>query len=92
MFIDGLIYVWLSVNSAWMGILSSDSARQFVGPITLFWANAFCITMNAGLLALKMFRSTTFADHQRDKKALADLQTQTQKLATQGNDNDIKKF
>jgi hypothetical protein len=67
-FLDGLIYVLLSMTTTWMGIMSSESARQFVGVVWLFWINSFLVTANAGLLALKMFRSTSYSDHQNQKQ------------------------
>ncbi len=100
-FIDGLIYVILAMNATVTAILSSDTARTLIGPVYLFWVTSINAMIGSGLLALKMFRSTAFADHQQDKKDKAAeaksfqtevfLKSQTQKLA-QGKDNDIKTF
>lgn len=67
-FIDGLIYGLIAFFTAWTAILSSDDAAKYIVPAVLFWSKGFCGAANAVLLALKMYRSTSFADHQKEKK------------------------
>jgi hypothetical protein len=81
-FLDGAIYVGMSIASLWVGILGSEQARTLIGTVALFWISSIVSTLNTALLALKMFRSTSFADHQKDK----------QKLVNQGKDDELKTF
>ncbi len=67
-FLDGSLYALLAVFGSWLGILSSETARTIIGAKTLFWVTSGFTTLNSGLLAIKMFRSTTFAEHRQDKK------------------------
>lgn len=67
--IDGSLYVTMSVVTFWLGILNSDQARAFIGPKAMFILTFVIGTANVALLSIKMFRSTAYADHQRDKQA-----------------------
>ncbi len=67
-FLDGLLYVMLAITAVNATALSSDQAKEFIHPAILFyglWLNA---AADAGLLALKMYRSTAFAEHREEKK------------------------
>lgn len=67
-FLDGCIYVMLAVTSANGVMLSSDNAAKYISSEVLFytmWANSI---IDAALLALKLFRSTAFADHKQEQK------------------------
>lgn len=66
--IDGSIYVMMAVTSANAAMLSSDNAAKYISAQVLFymlWGN---LVVDGGLLALKMFRSTAFADHKQQVK------------------------
>jgi hypothetical protein len=67
--IDGTTYILLAVFTAITASMSSDGASKWLEPKTLFWIQTFCGAASAGLLAFKMFRSTSFAHHQQVKDA-----------------------
>lgn len=97
-FIDGVIYVVLAITSAWGTILTSDAAKLYMGAKIIFWISSANIIVSSALLALKMFRSTSFADHQKDKKdpltptpALAVTPTQTPTVQTTKQENTDEK-
>ena len=69
-FIDGLTYVMIALVGAIAAALSSDEAAKFIQPTMLFWGRTVCQSVGAALLALKMFRSTSFAEHIEEKKQL----------------------
>ncbi len=93
-FVDGSIYVTLAIVGSWLGVLSSETARTIIGPPALFWISATLCAFNNGLLALKMFRSTSFSEHQqlkRDKaQAILDNASQQQEQTNQEKTNDTK--
>lgn len=60
---DGYIYLVIAVASACAASFGSDDAAKYIYPITLWWLKNFFIWIGAGALALKMYRSTTFADY-----------------------------
>lgn len=66
--IDGSIYVMMAVTSANAGMLSSDNAAKYISAETLFYLLWVNIALDGALLALKMFRSTAFADHKLQEK------------------------
>lgn len=66
--IDGSIYVMMAITGVNAAMMSSDNAAKYIDYKTLFylmWINGI---LDAGLLALKMFRSTAFADHKQQVK------------------------
>lgn len=67
-FTDGLVYVLLAWCGAWGAVFASDEAAKYLAPQLLFWIKSMCATSGAALLSIKMFRSTSFADHQAEKK------------------------
>jgi len=67
-YIDGALYVMIAVFGAIMTAFSSDESAKYVDPVWLFWIRTITGVASAGLLALKMFRSTTFADHKQQTK------------------------
>jgi hypothetical protein len=67
-FIDGLTYVLLAFVTAVVATLSSDEAAKYIRHDVLFVIKSFFQANGAALLALKMFRSTSFAEHQQKKK------------------------
>ena len=67
-FIDGFIYVAIAFFGAWTAALGTDEAAKYMEAQTLFWARSICASISAGALALKMFRSTSYGDHQQKKK------------------------
>ena len=71
-FIDGVLYVAIAFFGAITAALSSDEASKYLSPEVLFWTRTFCSVNGAWILALKMFRSTGYAQHQEDKKRTGD--------------------
>jgi hypothetical protein len=68
MFIDGSIYVILAVFGFLQTQFGSDEASKFISAELLFYLKNLVGSVSAGLLALKLFRSTSYADHKRDKE------------------------
>lgn len=67
-FLDGCLYVMMAVTAVNAAMLASDNAAKFIAPFWLFvglWING---AIDAALLALKMYRSTSFADHKQEKR------------------------
>lgn len=65
---DGVCYVAMAVFGALAIALGKDSAKEFMSPVVLYWAQTFCEANAAGWLALKTYRSTAFANKQTEKK------------------------
>ena len=61
--LDGLTYIGIAIFGFLATAFAGDDAKQFVAPAMLFWLKAACGSISAGLLALKMFRSTTYATY-----------------------------
>src|ERR1039458_8504993 len=63
---DGYLYAMIAVSGSIAASLSTDEAfNLFAGP-QLFWAKAIIGSIGAGALAVKMYRSTTFAQIKAD--------------------------
>lgn len=67
-YLDGWLYVLIAFFGAWAACLSSDEAAKWIADWLLFWLRSSCSCISASLLALKMYRSTSFAEHQAEKK------------------------
>jgi hypothetical protein len=66
-FIDGLLYsliAWLIFSQSYLG---GDEASKYISPALKFWINYVVGGLGALLGAVKMFRSTSFAEHQDNK-------------------------
>lgn len=71
-YIDGYLYVGIAFFGALTASFGSDEANKFISSEILFWLRVFCGATSAGLLALKMFRSDSFANHKAAMKAQGD--------------------
>lgn len=60
--IDGLLYIGIGALTVLIAALQSDKAALAMSPLHLWGAQTVAETINGGLLALKMFRSTSYAD------------------------------
>lgn len=63
-FIDGILYAmiaWFTFNQSYLG---GDEAAKWIEPETKFWINWVIGSGATVFAAIKMFRSTTFAEHQ----------------------------
>lgn len=66
--IDGALYVGIAVFGALLAFFSSDDAYKYINPYFLFWAKGTTQALLASTSALKMFRSTSYSDHQTNKQ------------------------
>lgn len=73
--IDGFLYVVIAVCGTITAIMTSDEIYKYVNPYVVFYGKAVNEILTAGATALKMYRSTSYADHQASKKVASDLQT-----------------
>lgn len=77
-FIDGMLYVWIAVLTSIATSFSSDDAAKYMSPQLLFWLKMTIGAISAGVVSIKMFRSTSFADHKEEKKRTGNTQIFTQ--------------
>jgi hypothetical protein len=66
-FIDGTLYtlvLWFTFNQSYFG---GDEAAKFMTPAIKFWLNWVIGSGAVCCGAIKMFRSTSYADHQKKK-------------------------
>jgi len=70
-FIDGFLYLWIAMLTSIAAFFGSDDAEKYVGPQLLFWLKGIITTISAGVVSIKMFRSTAFADHLEEKKRVS---------------------
>ena len=68
-YLDGALYCGIAFFGALAAGFGSDEAAKYVAPAMLFWLRTACGVSSATLLALKMFRSTAFADHKNSQAA-----------------------
>jgi hypothetical protein len=61
--IDGTLYVLIAVFGVMQAMFTSDEAYKYVNPHILFWGKAIVGIAASAVGALKMFRSTTYAEH-----------------------------
>lgn len=64
---DAILYTLIAVCGALTAAFGSDDAAKYVTPEHLFWLKTIFGSAGAGMLALKMYRSTAFADWQARK-------------------------
>lgn len=78
-FVDGFLYVMVQTLTVLSTQFGTDEAAKYIEPTLLFWIKIVIGELAAGFLALKMFRSTTFAEHRASKTGdtnfLARIQT-----------------
>lgn len=69
-FIDGILYAmiaWFTFNQSYLG---GDEAAKWIEPETKFWINWVIGSGATVFAAIKMFRSTTFAEHQAQQSKI----------------------
>ena len=66
--IDGSLYVGIAVFGAIIACINTDEAAKYLQPEILFWLRTTCSVCSASLLALKMYRSTGYAQSKVDKE------------------------
>ena len=62
-FLDGLLYIGIAMMGFCISFFASDDATMFIKPTALFWLKGTFGCGSAGLLALKLYRSTSYAHH-----------------------------
>jgi hypothetical protein len=67
--IDGTLYVCIALLTFVNGYIGTDEAAKYIAPAALFWGKFAVGSLSASALAVKLFRSTAFADHQAEKSA-----------------------
>jgi hypothetical protein len=71
-FFDGLIYTMIAFFGAIASGIANDEAAKFITPAMLFFGKLICSAIAAALLALKMFRSTSYSQFVAERKAASD--------------------
>lgn len=69
--IDGFLYVIIAVCGFAEATLTSDDVFKYMNPYLVFYIKWIVGMLGAGATALKMFRSTSYSEHQDAKKAEA---------------------
>jgi hypothetical protein len=72
--IDGFLYVVIAMAASVEVNLTSDDCYKYMNPYVIWYAKMLVAVFAAGVTALKMFRSTSYSEHQAEKKAKSDLQ------------------
>ena len=67
-FIDGFLYLCIAIFQFLQTAFGSDEASKYIDLEVLFYIKTFVGAIAAGLLAVKLYRSTGFADHKRMKQ------------------------
>ena len=68
MFLDGMLYCLISYFTVWVNTISSEDAAKYIEPQTLFYLKAHLSSIAQAFLAIKLFRSTSYADHKAAQK------------------------
>lgn len=76
---DGYLYALIAISGSIAASLSTDEAYNMFPPKTLFWSKAVVGSIGAGALAVKMYRSTTFAQIKSDTTPDSTVITETRK-------------
>lgn len=75
-FIDGLLYALIALFTFCQAYFGGDEAAKFITPATKFWLNAVIGGGATVFAAIKMFRNSTFAQHQDEQKKAKSGDTQ----------------
>lgn len=63
--VDGALYAAIGLLTAFLAAMATDQAVKFVPPMSLFWIKTVAESLNGMLLAIKMFRSTSYGDSKK---------------------------
>jgi hypothetical protein len=89
--LDGFLYVLIALFTAMEATFSNDDSFKYVNPFLLFWAKTVFEWALAACVALKMFRSTSYADHLQAKSDAANANTQTKTVVETATTTEVKK-
>lgn len=67
-YIDGFLYTMVGTFAVLLGALSSDEAAKYIIPQVLFWLKTATSVLGAVALNVKMYRSTGYSEHIKQKK------------------------
>ena len=67
-FLDGVLYVLIALFTFCQAYFGGDEAAKYIDAATKFWLNAGIGCGASVVAALKMFRSTSYADHKNEPK------------------------
>lgn len=70
--IDGTLYVAVQMLTFLSVSFSQDESAKYISPALLFWIKIIIGELTAGFFAVKIFRSTQFADAKSENKEEAD--------------------
>lgn len=73
-YLEGLLYVLIALFTYLQNALGGDEATKYISPAPLFWIKLIIGAFLACWIAIKLFRSTSFADHQAKKNGTSDTQ------------------
>lgn len=62
-FLDGLLYCLIALFTFCQSYFGGDEAAKYLAPEIKFWINAAIGSAASVCAALKMFRSTSYAEH-----------------------------
>jgi len=66
-YVDGALYCGIALFGFLQTYLTGDDAAKYVSAEALFWINCVIGACLALCTCLKMFRSSSFTDHQKQK-------------------------
>ena len=64
---EGLLYTAIGVSTANLGVLTADEVWKYLNPSLVFYLKWGTILFNSLVVSLKMFRSTSYSDHLKEK-------------------------
>lgn len=65
--LEGLLYTAIGVSTANLGILTGDEVWKYLNAYAVFYLKWATILFNSLVVALKLFRSTSYADQLKAK-------------------------
>ena len=68
-FIDGTLYLLVALFGYMQTAFGTDEAAKYISPAPLFWIKTAIGALASSVLAIKLFRSTAFAEHQASKSS-----------------------
>lgn len=88
--VDGTIYVLLALSAAVGLTFNNDDIYKYVTSVKfVFWTKNMNVWIGATLLAMKMFRSTSYSDH-LESKVLTDGNTKATITSIESISNETK--
>jgi len=81
-YIDGALYSGILIFGFLQAYLSTDDAEKYIPSHVLFYLNGFVGMATAWFGGIKMFRSNSFTDHQKQKAIEAGNTTVISKTTT----------